>query len=90
MPSTVFTSIDQLPVSLNVSQVAAFLGISKATAYTLFHSDRFPSLYVGRKLIVPRDRFIEWLNTAVDENKQDHIDVSPARKQTRRNNDESN
>lgn len=62
MPSSTFKSSDQLPVSLSVAQVAAYLGISKTTAYALFRSQDFPSLHVNRRYLIPKDRFLNWID----------------------------
>lgn len=62
MPSSVFKSSDQLPASLSVAHVAAYLGISKTTAYALFRSKGFPSLRVNRRYLIPKDRFLNWIN----------------------------
>ncbi len=57
-----YTSLDQLPVSLNADQVAAVLGISRANAYGLMHSRGFPTLVIGKRLVVPKDKLIDWIN----------------------------
>lgn len=62
MTSSTFTSSDQLPASLNVTQVAEYLGISKTVAYTLFRRKDFPSLRVNRRYLIPRDRFLNWID----------------------------
>ena len=62
MPSSVFKSSDQLPASLSVAHVAAYLGISKTTAYALFRSKGFPSLRVNRRYLIPKDRFLHWID----------------------------
>ena len=59
------SSYDQLPVALNASQVAAVLGISRAGAYNLMRSDGFPTLYVGKRMIVPKDKLIAWMDARV-------------------------
>jgi predicted DNA-binding transcriptional regulator AlpA len=60
------SSYDQLPVSLNADQVAAVLGISRAGAYNLMRSEGFPTLFIGKRMVVPKDRLLEWIrnNTA--------------------------
>ena len=55
------TSYDQLPLILNAEDVAHILGISKSAVYGLFHMEGFPTLRVGKRMLVPRDRFIAWL-----------------------------
>ena len=59
------SSYDQLPVALNASQVAAVLGISRAGAYNLMRSEGFPTLYVGKRMIVPKDKLIAWMDARV-------------------------
>ena len=47
-------------------QVAAVLGISRAGAYELVHSEDFPTLKIGSRIVVPKDKLREWIdaNTA--------------------------
>ena len=42
MKHSTYTSYDELPLMLSVAEVAAVLGISRAGAYELAHSDGFP------------------------------------------------
>ena len=60
------SSYDELPVSLNADQVAAVLGISRAGAYNLMRSEGFPTLFIGKRMVVPKDRLLDWIrsNTA--------------------------
>lgn len=50
---------DELPLMLNVVQVAAVLGISRAGAYELVHSEDFPALKIGSRIVVPKDKLRE-------------------------------
>ena len=59
------TSYDQLPVALKADQVAAVLGISRAGAYNLMRSEGFPTLFIGKRMIVPKDKLIDWMNEHV-------------------------
>lgn len=65
-----FTSWEELPLFLSAEQVAGILGVSKANAYSIFHSKNFPVLTVGeRRMVCPRDAFIKWVNKNIsDEN----------------------
>ena len=45
--------------------VADLLGVSQSTAYELMHEKDFPTLQVGNRLVVPRDKFIDWMNGKV-------------------------
>ena len=62
MNECTYKSFDELPLMLNVVQVAAVLGISRAGAYELVHSEGFPALKIGSRIVVPKDRLWEWIN----------------------------
>ena len=55
----------QLPMALNANQVAAVLGISRAGAYNLMRSEGFPTLFIGKRMVVPKDRLMDWMNTQI-------------------------
>ena len=55
-------SYDDLPLTLCAEDVAAVLGISRTHAYALLHQEDFPTLHIGKRLLVPRDKFIQWIN----------------------------
>lgn len=57
-----YKNYDELPLMLNVVQVAAVLGISRAGAYELVHSEGFPALKIGSRIVVPKDRLREWID----------------------------
>ena len=59
------SSYDQLPVALNADQVAAVLGISRAGAYNLMRSEGFPTLFIGRRMVVPKDGLLTWMDKQV-------------------------
>ena len=62
---TNYTSLDQLPITLSANQVAQVLGISRANAYVLMHSADFPTLRIGKRMVVPKDKLIEWINKQI-------------------------
>ena len=57
-----YTHYDQLPIVLNADQLSRALGISRANAYQLMHSKGFPTLRIGKRMLVPKEKFLEWLN----------------------------
>ena len=63
--TTTYTSYNQLPLSLNANDIAAVLGISRANAYTLMRAKGFPTIFIGKRMIVPRDKFIEWVDLQI-------------------------
>lgn len=58
---TNYTSLEQLPITLSANQVAQVLGISRANAYTLMHSKGFPTIQIGKRMVVPKNKLIEWM-----------------------------
>ena len=62
MKQTVYKSYDELPLMLSVPEVAAVLGISRAGTYELVKSDGFPSLKIGNRIVVPKEKFISWID----------------------------
>ena len=66
MRKTQYTSYDQLPLMLSVPEVAAVLGISRAGAYELVRSDDFPALRIGNRIVVPKEKFIRWIDSQVN------------------------
>lgn len=63
--SKLVTDPAQLPMALNANQVAAVLGISRAGAYNLMRSEGFPTLFIGKRMVVPKDRLMDWMNTQI-------------------------
>ena len=62
MKKVQFKSYDELPLMLSVHDVAEVLGISKSSAYVLAKEKGFPTLKIGARVVVPREKFIEWIN----------------------------
>ena len=63
MRQAAYKSYDELPLMLSVPEVAAVLGISRAGAYELVRSEGFPSLKIGSRIVVPKEKFIDWVNS---------------------------
>lgn len=56
-----FTSYDELPLLLNMKQVASLLGISDSSAYELVQENDFPSLRIGKRIVVPKESLQQWI-----------------------------
>ena len=54
-------SYDDLPLFLNAKLVAQVLGVSISTAYEVMHEPSFPTLRVGSRMVVPKEKFIQWV-----------------------------
>ena len=61
MKESKFTTYDELPLFLNAEMVAKLLGISISSSYELMHEKVFPSLRIGSRLIVPKEKFRQWV-----------------------------
>ena len=61
MDQLVHTQYEQLLLSLCASDIAAVLSISRANAYNLLRREDFPTLHIGKRMVVPKDRFIQWI-----------------------------
>ena len=55
------TSFEQLPLTLCAEEVAQVLGISRANAYTLMHTRGFPTIKIGKRMVVAKDKLIAWM-----------------------------
>ena len=53
-------SYADLPLFLNAKLVAQVLGVSISTAYEVMHEPGFPVLRVGSRMVVPKEKFIQW------------------------------
>ena len=62
MKQSIYKDYQELPLFLNARMVANLLGVSQSTAYELMHEKSFPTLQVGSRLVVPKEKFIEWMN----------------------------
>lgn len=56
-----YKSYDELPLFLNAELVAKVLGVSPSTGYELMHKPDFPVLRVGSRMVVPKEKFIQWV-----------------------------
>ena len=67
MKQTVYKSYGELPLMLSVPEVAAVLGISRAGAYELVKGKDFPALKIGSRIVVPKEKFIAWVDERTSE-----------------------
>lgn len=61
MKKSIYKSYDELPLFLNAEAVANVLGISLSSAYELMHEKDFPSMKIGGRIVVSKDKFREWV-----------------------------
>ena len=61
-----FKSNDDLPLAMNAKDVAGYLNVSLTCAYGIMNSKGFPVIRIGKRLIVTKDNFLNWLNNAME------------------------
>ena len=55
-------SYDELPAMLNATSLSRALGISRAGAYNLLNRRDFPTLRIGKRVLAPKEKVVEWIN----------------------------
>ena len=67
MRESSYKNYDELPLFLNAEMVAKLLGVSPSSGYELMHEKGFPVLRIGSRLVVPKEKFRQWVeqNTEV-------------------------
>ena len=61
MKESIYKSYDELPLFLNAETVAKVLGVSPSSGYELMHEKDFPALKIGSRIVVPKEKFIAWV-----------------------------
>ena len=56
MKESTYKTYDDLPLFLNAEIVAKVLGISISSTYELKHEASFPTLRVGSRMVVPKEK----------------------------------
>ena len=61
MKESTYKNYDDLPLFLNAAMVARVLGVAPSSAYELMHEEVFPSVRIGSRFVVPKDKFRQWV-----------------------------
>ncbi len=56
-----YNNYDDLPLFLNAELVSKVLGVSPSSGYELLHEAGFPTLRIGSRMVVPKEKFIRWV-----------------------------
>ena len=51
-----------IPEMMSVKDIIDNLGLGRNTVYNLIKRKDFPKLQIGRSYVIPKDKYIEWLN----------------------------
>lgn len=66
-----YTKFEDLPVMLNADLVAQALGISRAGAYQVMHSRGFPTIRIGKRMVVPKEKLLEWIEEQLQDGQKE-------------------
>lgn len=61
MKESKYKSYDDLPLFLNAELVSKVLGVSPSSGYELMHEAGFPVLKIGSRMVVPKEKFVQWV-----------------------------
>ena len=62
MKESIYKNYDELPLFLNAETISKLFGISSTTVYELMHTKDFPILKLGNRLVVPKEKFRDWVD----------------------------
>ena len=60
-------SYADLPLTLSAKHLKEVLGISRAGIYRLMQTPGFPVLHVGSRILIPREKFLLWIEAKIVE-----------------------
>jgi len=63
LKKSIYKSYEELPLLLNVKQLADLLGVSDSSVYELIQENGFPSLRIGKRIVVPKEELRKWIST---------------------------
>ena len=63
MKKSIYQSYDDLPLFLNAELIGKVLGVALSSAYELMHEKGFPVIRVGNRMVVPKEKFREWVES---------------------------
>ena len=61
--STKYVTYDEIPLFLDANDVVRILGISKANVYYMFKADGFPTIRIGKRKLVRREKLFSWIES---------------------------
>lgn len=67
MRRRLYFRLEDAPVFLDISDLCSLLRISRSAGYELMHKPGFPCNRVGRRMIVNKERLLEYLDKQLEE-----------------------
>ena len=53
-------------LTLSVEEAGKLLGVSRQVAYRLIHRPDFPTIQIGRRVLIPKKQLEEWMDRQVN------------------------
>ena len=53
-------------LTLSVEEAGKLLGVSRQVAYQLIHRPGFPTIQIGRRVLIPKKQLEEWMDRQVN------------------------
>ena len=63
-------------LTLSVEEAGKLLGVSRQIAYQLIHRADFPTLHIGRRILVPRKQLEAWMDRQTQGEEADFDQIS--------------
>ena len=78
MAGKIFSN-DQLPCMLNANDVKDYMRISRTQAYEQMHAEGFPLIRIGKRMLAPRDKFLQWVDNQPAKTRRQALRKGPAK-----------
>ncbi len=62
MKEATYTNFEELPLFLNAETLAKMLGVSVSSSYELMHERDFPTIRIGSRPVVPKEKLQRWID----------------------------
>lgn len=56
-----YNAYEEIPLFLDAKAIVRVLGVSRTTAYAMLNDEAFPTIVVGSKKLVRKEKLFEWL-----------------------------
>ena len=58
-----YCSVKEIPLFLDANDIVRILGVSKTNVYYMFRAEGFPTISIGKRKFVRKEKLFSWLET---------------------------
>ena len=58
-----YCSVEEIPLFLDANDIVRILGVSKTNVYYMFRADGFPTITIGKRKFVRKEKLFSWLES---------------------------